>query len=66
MEQLAPAARYTARAYGVAAKELGVVFENLKVAPGEVRDLGDVRIAPRAVAARDSRGQYYLAWSGTP
>ncbi len=64
LEQLLPGVRHTARAYGVAAADLGVVFENLAVRAGEVRDFGDVRVGPPAVAGSPRLRAWALAVGG--
>jgi hypothetical protein len=49
LEELVPGQRYTARIYRGFQREIGLAFENLVIQPGEVRDLGEIRMKPPAV-----------------
>ena len=46
VERLVPGQKYSAEIYRGWGGFAGVAFENLVLAPGEVRDLGDVRSKP--------------------
>lgn len=48
VERLVPGLGYTAEIYLDNGRSGGRAFEGLKLAPGEVRDLGDIRIRPTA------------------
>ncbi len=46
IEGLVPGLKYGARVFGPSQKRLGVAFRELVVAPGQVKDLGDVQLKP--------------------
>jgi hypothetical protein len=50
IEKLIPGQRYSARIHGTDGKVIGMAFQELVLRPGEVKDVGQIKIKPASVA----------------